>query len=58
MRIKLFIGGIILILISLVLIISLIGILLGIPLLLIGALMVFISIFVLGNRGVIPPDSI
>ena len=46
MRKKMFVGGVLLILLSLVLIVSLIGILIGIPILLIGGTMVFISIFI------------
>ena len=46
MRMKMFIGGSLLILLGVILVISLIGILIGIPILLIGGTMVFVSIFI------------
>jgi len=49
MRKKMFIGGALLILLGVILVISLIGILVGIPILLIGGLMVFVSIFIPEN---------
>jgi hypothetical protein len=45
-----FIGGVFLILLSWILIISLIGILIGIPILIIGGVMVFVSIFIPENK--------
>jgi hypothetical protein len=46
MRKKMFIGGVILILLGVILVVSLIGIIIGVPILIIGGIMVFVSIFI------------
>jgi hypothetical protein len=46
MRKKMFIGGVLLILLGVILVVSLIGMVIGVPLLLIGGVMFWASIFV------------
>jgi hypothetical protein len=57
MRMKMFIGGSLLILLGVILVISLIGILIGIPILLIGGTMVFVSIFIPEDKKEPTPAS-